>query len=80
DSQSGAQTLELLRNLHRDGHTVILVTHDHDVAAHAERIIEIRDGEIIRDERQTQAFIQSGPRKKVENHTHRSSRIRAEID
>lgn len=53
DSQSGAQTLDLLRELHRDGHTVILVTHDHDVAAHAERIIEIRDGEIIRDEKVT---------------------------
>lgn len=51
DSQSGAQTLDLLRDLHRDGHTVILVTHDPEVAAHAERIIEIRDGEIIRDER-----------------------------
>ncbi len=53
DTQSGKQTLDLLRDLHRDGHTVILVTHDHDVAAHAERIIEIRDGEIIRDERIT---------------------------
>ncbi|WP_417829312.1 MacB family efflux pump subunit [Thalassospira sp.] len=51
DTNSGKQTLDLLRGLHRDGHTVILVTHDHDVAAHAERIIEIRDGEIIRDER-----------------------------
>lgn len=80
DSQSGAQTLELLRNLHRDGHTVILVTHDHDVAAHAERIIEIRDGEIIRDERQTQAFVERAASKKAENYTHRASRIRAEID
>ena len=80
DSQSGAQTLELLRNLHRDGHTVILVTHDHDVAAHAERIIEIRDGEIIRDKRQTQAFVERAASKKAENYTHRASRIRAEID
>lgn len=80
DSQSGAQTLELLRNLHRDGHTVILVTHDHDVAAHAERIIEIRDGEIIRDERQTQAFVKRAASKKAENYTQRASRIRAEID
>lgn len=80
DSQSGAQTLELLRNLHRDGHTVILVTHDHDVAAHAQRIIEIRDGEIIRDERQTQAFVERAASKKAENYTHRASRIRAEID
>ncbi|WP_404420534.1 MacB family efflux pump subunit [Thalassospira australica] len=80
DSQSGAQTLELLRNLHRDGHTVILVTHDHDVAAHAERIIEIRDGEIIRDERQTQAFAQHTASKKAETRPRSASPIRAEID
>ncbi|RCK50718.1 macrolide transporter [Thalassospira profundimaris] len=53
DSKSGEQTLALLRDLHADGHTVILVTHDANVAAHAERVIEILDGEIIRDERQT---------------------------
>ncbi len=53
DSKSGEQTLALLRDLHADGHTVILVTHDAQVAAHAERVIEILDGEIIRDERQT---------------------------
>jgi macrolide transport system ATP-binding/permease protein len=55
DSKSGEQTLALLRDLHADGHTVILVTHDPNVAAHAERVIEILDGEIIRDERQTAA-------------------------
>ncbi|WP_417815535.1 MacB family efflux pump subunit [Thalassospira alkalitolerans] len=80
DSQSGAQTLELLRDLHRDGHTVILVTHDHDVAAHAERIIEIRDGEIIRDEQQFQANASSTSRKPAETFVQKSSRIRAEID
>jgi macrolide transport system ATP-binding/permease protein len=53
DSQSGEQTLALLRDLHDDGHTIILVTHDPQVAAHAERTIEILDGEIIRDERRT---------------------------
>jgi macrolide transport system ATP-binding/permease protein len=52
DTQSGNEVMSILLELHRIGHTVILVTHDHDVAAHAHRIIEIRDGEIVAD-RQT---------------------------
>ena len=49
DTQSGNEVMSILLELHRLGHTVILVTHDHDVAAHAHRIIEIRDGEIVAD-------------------------------
>lgn len=52
DSHSGATVMQILSELHQDGHTLILVTHDPQVAAHASRIIEIKDGEIIRDERQ----------------------------
>lgn len=51
DSQSGKMVLEILQSLHNEGHTLIMVTHDPGIAAHAHRIIEIRDGEIIRDER-----------------------------
>lgn len=51
DSQSGKMVLEILQSLHNEGHTLIMVTHDPSIAAHAHRIIEIRDGEIIRDER-----------------------------
>lgn len=51
DTKSGEQTMALIKELHDDGHTVILVTHDPIVARHAERIIEISDGEIVRDER-----------------------------
>jgi len=50
DSRSGAEMMALLKELHQQGHTIILVTHDQNVAAHAERIIEMRDGRIIRDE------------------------------
>ena len=50
DSASGAELLALLVELNAMGHTVILVTHDLDVAAHAGRIIELRDGRIVRDE------------------------------
>lgn len=49
DSQSGAELLALLADLHRRGHTIILVTHDAAVAAHARRIIELRDGRMVHD-------------------------------
>ena len=41
--------MRILRELHAEGHTVIIVTHDAQVAANANRIIEIRDGQIIAD-------------------------------
>ncbi|EBV0465742.1 macrolide ABC transporter permease/ATP-binding protein MacB, partial [Salmonella enterica subsp. enterica serovar Newport] len=49
DSQSGREVLAILCELNRRGHTVVMVTHDMDVARHAQRIIELRDGEIISD-------------------------------
>jgi macrolide transport system ATP-binding/permease protein len=49
DSESGQEMLRILMDLHAEGHTVIIVTHDMDVASHAERIIEIQDGEIVSD-------------------------------
>lgn len=55
DSRSGQEVMTILKELHAAGHTVILVTHDAQVAAHAERVIEIHDGRIIADRRQTQA-------------------------
>jgi macrolide transport system ATP-binding/permease protein len=50
DSTSGREMMALLHGLHAHGHTVILVTHDQQVASHAQRIIEISDGVIVRDE------------------------------
>jgi len=49
DSHSGAEVMTLLDELASQGHVVILITHDRDVAARANRIIEIRDGLIISD-------------------------------
>lgn len=49
DSQSGKNVMEILRQLHSEGHTIIMVTHDRDIAASANRVIEIKDGEIIGD-------------------------------
>ena len=51
DTASGAEVLKILEELHAEGHTVIIVTHDMGVAAHAQRIIEIRDGRIVADRR-----------------------------
>ncbi|GFE58319.1 MacB family efflux pump subunit [Geobacter sp. AOG1] len=50
DSKSGKEMMAVLHELHANGHTIILVTHDQQVAAHAERIIEISDGTIVRDQ------------------------------
>ncbi len=50
DSKSGLEMMNILHELHGRGHTVILVTHDMNVAAHAGRIIELHDGSITRDE------------------------------
>lgn len=52
DSHSGETVMAILKQLHKEGHTLILVTHDPKIAAHAERVIEIKDGELIRDQRQ----------------------------
>jgi putative ABC transport system ATP-binding protein len=49
DSATGASILDLLRELHQEGTTIVVITHDHDVAAATERRIEIRDGRIVGD-------------------------------
>jgi len=51
DTASGIEVMRILGELHAEGHTVIIVTHDLQVARHADRIIEIRDGCIIDDRR-----------------------------
>ncbi|CAL4866381.1 Macrolide export ATP-binding/permease protein MacB [Asticcacaulis sp. MM231] len=49
DTASGEEVMRILKGLHKQGHTVIIVTHDMEVAEHCERVIEIRDGRIIND-------------------------------
>ncbi|MEW6189308.1 MAG: ABC transporter ATP-binding protein [Actinomycetota bacterium] len=47
DSKSGAEIMSILQRLHEEGRTIILVTHEHYVAEHAQRVIQILDGKII---------------------------------
>ena len=53
DKNSGIEVMRILRKLNAQGHTIILVTHDHNVAKSASRIIEISDGNIISDQPNT---------------------------
>jgi len=50
DSATSDEVMKLFRDIHRKGNTVILVTHEDDIAHHAERIVYLRDGKIERDE------------------------------
>ena len=61
DSHSGEEVMKILGELHQEGHTVILVTHDRHIADHADRVIEIKDGEIIADQRQKQDSDSAAP-------------------
>ncbi len=51
DSRTGREILDLFHKLHRQGQTIIVVTHDRDVALQTQRIIHIRDGRIEKEER-----------------------------
>jgi len=50
DSTSGASILALFEELHKQGNTIVVVTHEREVAEHAERIMSFRDGKLVRDE------------------------------
>ncbi len=52
DSKSGVEIMDIFQSLHKQGRTIILITHEPDIAAFAQRVIHVRDGKIIRDERQ----------------------------
>ncbi len=52
DSKSGADAMKMLEQLHKDGKTIILITHDSVTAAHAKRIIRVKDGEVTNEKGQ----------------------------
>lgn len=49
DSKSGAEIMSLLKELHKNGNTIVLITHDNEIANQADRIIRISDGTIVED-------------------------------
>ena len=51
DSATGIEIMALFERLYQQGNTIILVTHEHDIALHAHRIIFVRDGKVARDEK-----------------------------
>jgi putative ABC transport system ATP-binding protein len=50
DSISGENILQLFQDLHANGNTIVMVTHEREVAEHAERIMSFRDGQLVKDE------------------------------
>ena len=50
DSATGIEIMGLFERLHQQGNTIVLVTHEHDIAMHAHRIIHVRDGKVEKDE------------------------------
>jgi len=50
DTKSGREIIRLLEELNRQGHTIVLVTHDRDLAEHTHRIISLRDGLVVSDQ------------------------------
>jgi putative ABC transport system ATP-binding protein len=53
DSKTGEEVLELIMKLNAQGNTIVLITHDPSIAEHANRVISLRDGEILSDIRKT---------------------------
>lgn len=57
DKNSGIKVMELLEGLHEQGKTLIIVTHDMDIAEHADRIIQIEDGKIVADTKRIKKYL-----------------------
>jgi len=55
DTESSLEILKLLRDLNQQGRTIVLITHEADIAAFAQRVVRLRDGVIVSDERQALA-------------------------
>lgn len=56
DSKTGREVLDFLRQLHREGTTIVLITHDNSIAAESPRVVRITDGRIVSDEANAPAF------------------------
>lgn len=61
DSAAGASIMRLLRDLHQEGRTIVLVTHDEEVASYASRELLLRDGVLVSDRQQANTLIHATP-------------------
>jgi putative ABC transport system ATP-binding protein len=52
DSATSSEIMQVFRDLHRQGQTIVMVTHEHDIAAHAARVVTLKDGKIATDQLQ----------------------------
>jgi putative ABC transport system ATP-binding protein len=55
DSQTGVEIMALFDRLHQQGNNIVLVTHEHDIAEYAHRIIHIKDGQVFSDQKTARA-------------------------
>ncbi|MHB8670156.1 MAG: ABC transporter ATP-binding protein, partial [Acidimicrobiales bacterium] len=60
DSVATAEVLDVFEQLNREGRTVVLITHEEDVAAHAARVVRLADGAIVKDRRQLPVHSKGG--------------------
>jgi len=67
DSKSSNEIMNLIKDLHSAGNTIILITHEHDIAKEADRIINMSDGRIVSEIRNVKGDIVVGKGKKYEN-------------
>jgi putative ABC transport system ATP-binding protein len=59
DSKTGVEIMAVFSRLHETGNTIVLVTHEPDIAAHAHRVIHIRDGQVEKDLKRVGEFVSS---------------------
>ncbi|MBB2973583.1 MacB family efflux pump subunit [Mesorhizobium sp. RMAD-H1] len=67
DSQSGEEVMALLRSMHQQGHTIIVITHAREVAEQADRLIEIRDGHVLSDRTKRRVPDRTAPQRLKQN-------------
>jgi putative ABC transport system ATP-binding protein len=68
DTKSSADLMDLFTELHAHGRTIVMITHERDIAAYASRVVELRDGSIISDRRQATAASDRTPHDRTGSH------------